>query len=220
VKKPVVNKIYVDLPSKARTIYKKMEKEMFVQLAKHEVEAFNAASMTIKCQQIANGALYVGDSNDQFETIHDSKLEALESVIEEAAGAPVLVAYHFRSDLARLRRAFPKGSVFDADSRTLALWNAGKIPLMFLHPASAGHGLSLQDGGNILAFFGLNWNLEEHMQAIERIGPVRQMQSGHNRPVFVHYIMAKNTIDELILERLETKRDVQDILLEAMKQKT
>ena len=127
------------------------------------------------------------------------------------------MAFNFRSDLARLKRAFPQGRDFDTDPRTIKEWNAGKIPILFVHPASAGHGLSLQDGGNIIAFFGLNWNLEEHIQVIERIGPTRQMQSGHNRPVFVHYIVAKDTIDELVLERLQTKRSVQDILLEAMK---
>ena len=218
VREPIVNKIYVDLPSKARALYKQMENDMFVQLAKHEVEAFNAASMTVKCLQISNGALYVDGA--KYEKIHDAKIEALESVIEEAAGASVLVAYNFKSDLARLLQAFPKGRVFDSKTSALRDWNAGKIRLMFLHPASAAHGLSLQDGGNILVFFGVHWNLEEHMQLIERIGPVRQMQSGYNRPVFVHYILAKNTIDEQVLERLESKRSVQDILLEAMKAKS
>ena len=217
LKEPIVNTISVPLPPAAMKKYKAMEKDMFVQLAKHEVEALNAASMTVKCLQIANGALYVEGSNEKYEEIHTAKIEALDSIIEEAAGAPVLVAFNFRSDVDRLKRAFPQGRDFDTDPRTIKEWNAGKIPILFVHPASAGHGLSLQDGGNIIAFFGLNWNLEEHIQVIERIGPTRQMQSGHNRPVFVHYIVAKDTIDELVLERLQTKRSVQDILLEAMK---
>ena len=91
--------------------------------------------------------------------------------------------------------------------------------MLFAHPASAGHGLNLQHGGNILVFFSINWNLEEHQQIIERIGPIRQAQSGYDRLVFVHYILARNTIDIDILERLESKREVQDILLEALKQK-
>ena len=130
---------------------------------------------------------------------------------------PVLVAYHFRSDLDRLKSAFPRGRVLDKNPKTLREWNAGEIPVMFAHPASAGHGLNLQDGGNILVFFSVNWNLEEHQQIIERIGPVRQIQAGYNRPVFIHYIMAKNTVDGLVKERLRTKREVQDILMEAMK---
>jgi SNF2 family DNA or RNA helicase len=107
----------------------------------------------------------------------------------------------------------------DKNPQTIRDWNAGKIPVLFAHPASAGHGLNLQDGGNILVFFAVNWNLEEHLQIIERIGPTRQMQAGHDRPVFIYRIIAKDTVDELVLERLETKREVQDILMAAMKRK-
>jgi SNF2 family DNA or RNA helicase len=138
-------------------------------------------------------------------------------VVEEAAGAPVLVAYHFKSDLARLQLAFPQGRTLDTDPGTIEAWNLGRIPLLFAHPASAGHGLNLQDGGNILVFFGLNWNLEEHEQIIERIGPTRQAQAGLNRPVYVHRIVARDTVDELVLLRLQTKASVQSVLLDAMK---
>lgn len=219
LKEPIVNKIMVELPSKARMLYREMEKEMFVQIRQHEVEAFNAASMTVKCLQLANGALYVEEGKN-YEEIHQAKIEALKSVIEEANGASVLVAYNFKSDLERLKKAFPKARVLDKDPQTIKDWNTGEIPILLAHPASAGHGLSLQHGGNILAFFGLNWNLEEHLQIIERIGPTRQMQSGYDRPVFIHYVVAKNTIDEQVLERLETKKSVQEILLHAMKAKT
>lgn len=215
----VRNTLFVELPKDARETYKQLQAEMFAQLAEQTVEVFNAAALTNKCLQLANGAVYVGEDSKQWEEVHDAKIKALESVIEEAAGMPVLVAYHFTSDLARLRKAFPRGRHLDSDPKTIADWNAGKIPLLLAHPASAGHGLNLQDGGNILAFFGLNWNLEEHAQIIERIGPTRQAQAGHNRPVYVHYIVAKQTVDELVLARLETKRDVQQVLLDAMKQK-
>jgi len=129
---------------------------------------------------------------------------------------PVLVAYNFKSDLARLKKAFPQGRELDKSPNTLKDWNAGKIPIMFAHPASAGHGLNLQDGGNILVFFSPNWNLEEHLQIIERIGPTRQLQAGYDRPVFIHRIIAKDTVDEIVLARLTSKRKVQDLLLEAM----
>lgn len=218
LREPIVNNIFVELPAKARKLYRAMEKEMFMALESgHEVEAFNAASRTIKCLQIANGAAYVGESNTEWQDLHDVKLQALEDVIEEAAGASVLVAYHFKSDLARLQRTFPQGRVLDADPQTLRDWNAGKIPVLFAHPASAGHGLNLQDGGNILVFFGHWWNLEERLQIVERIGPTRQMQAGHDRPVFIHNIIARDTVDELVMQRIETKREVQDLLLEAMK---
>jgi SNF2 family DNA or RNA helicase len=216
---PIVNEIRVPLPAKARTAYEEMEREMFLQLEGHDIEAFGAAARTIKCLQLANGAAYVGEGNKEYVEVHDAKLQALDSIITEAAGAPVLVAYHFKSDLARLLRAFPQGRPLDADPATVADWNAGRIPVLFAHPASAGHGLNLQDGGNILAFFGHWWDLEQHDQVIERIGPVRQAQAGHDRPVFIHYIVAEDTVDELVMARRDSKREVQDLLLEAMKRR-
>ena len=217
IKEPVINTINVELPKPARKIYDQMEREMFAELSKEkEIAAFNAAAKTMKCLQLANGAVYT-DENGAFEDVHDAKLDALESIIEEAAGMPVLVAYHFKSDLARLQKRFRKGRVLDADPKTIRDWNAGKIPVLFAHPASAGHGLNLQDGSNILAFFSLNWNLEERLQIIERIGPARQAQAGYDRPVFIHNIIAKNTIDELVLTRVEGKRDVVDLIMEAMR---
>ena len=213
----IENTIEVELPATARRHYRELEREMFTVLAGGaEIEAVNAAWRTMKCLQAANGALYT-DQQGAWKELHDAKLDALSSVVEEAAGAPALVAYHFKSDLARLQHAFPQGRALDADPRTIERWNQGRIPLLFVHPASAGHGLNLQDGGNILVFFGLWWDLEAHEQVIERIGPTRQAQAGHNRPVYVHRIVARQTVDELVLRRLQTKASVQQILLEAMK---
>ena len=216
----IENRIEVELPAKALKHYREMQRQMYTEIANGAVaEAVSAAQVSLKCLQIANGAAYVGEAgSQQWEPIHDEKIEALRSIIEEAAGVPVLVAYHFKSDLARLRRAFPEGRELGSDPKTIELWNAGQIPVLFAHPESAGHGLNLQHGGNILAFFGLWWNLEEHEQIIERIGPTRQAQSGYRRPVFVHYIVAKGTVDELVVTRLKTKASVQSLLIEAMKQ--
>lgn len=218
LREPIINNIYVDLPVKARALYRDMEKQMYMQLEGHEVEAFNAAARTMKCLQLANGAAYVDDQGT-WKEVHDAKIQAMESVVEEAGGMPVLCAYHFKSDLARLQKAFPKGRVLDANPATIRDWNAGRIPLLFAHPASAGHGLNLQDGGNILVFFSFWWDLEQRLQIIERIGPTRQLQAGHDRPMFIHNIIARDTVDELVLERVETKREVQDILLDAMKKR-
>lgn len=215
---PVVNTISVDMPPKARRLYDAMEREMFLELNGVEVEAFNAASKTIKCLQLANGAIYTDDTGE-WEQTHDAKLDALDSILEESCGMPVLVAYHFKSDLARLLKRFPQGRHLDADPATITQWNSGQIPVLFAHPASAGHGLSLQDGGNVIVFFGLWWDLEQHMQIIERIGPTRQAQSGYDRPVFVHYITTRDTVDALVLERIRTKRSVQELLLEQMKRR-
>jgi len=219
IAQPITGTVYVDLPAKARRLYDDMEKKLFMQVNGHEIEAFSAAAKSMKCLQLASGACYRMDDTDQWEEVHDVKIQALEDIVEEAAGMPVLVAYHFRSDLARLLKAFPKGRQLDARPQTIRDWNAGKIPVLFAHPASAGHGLNLQDGGNILAFFSHNWNLEEYMQIIERIGPTRQMQAGHNRPMFIYHIVARDTIDEIVMQRRDSKREVQDLLLEACKRR-
>ncbi len=216
LKEPIVTVVPVDLPPAAREAYDDLHKEMVAEINGHQLEAFTAAAKTMKCLQLCNGAIYTDDQGSWTEA-HTEKLQALEEIVEEAAGAPVLVAYHFKSDLARLKKAFPYGRELDKNPKTLADWNKGKIRLLFAHPASAGHGLNMQDGGNILVFFGLNWSLEEHQQIIERIGPVRQMQAGHDRPVFIYHIVARGTVDELVLERLQSKRSIQEILLEAMK---
>lgn len=216
---PIRNTITVELPRKARAMYREMEREMFLQIREHEIEAVHAASRTIKCLQLANGAIYLDRECSAWEPVHDAKIEALESVVEEANGTPVLVAYHFKTDLERLRRAFPQGRVFDDNPATEDAWNEGRIPVMFVHPASGGHGSNLQWGGNIIAFFGHWWNLEERQQVIERIGPIRQFQSGLHRMVYIHDIVAEGTVDEDVILRHETKRSVQDILMCAMKRR-
>lgn len=217
LKEPVVNTIEVELPKAARKVYDAMQKEAFAELRKdRELTAFSAAAKTMKLLQIANGAVYY-DETGAWEEVHQAKLDALESIVEEANGAPVLVAYHFKSDLARLQKRFRSGRVLDADPKTIRDWNAGKIPVLFAHPASAGHGLNLQDGGNIIAFFSLDWNLENRLQIVERIGPARQAQAGHDRPVFVHNIIAKGTVDEMVLARVEGKKDIVDLIMEAMR---
>jgi SNF2 family DNA or RNA helicase len=227
LEEPIVNNIYIELPVKVRKLYQDMEKELFMQFDGHEIEAFNAAAKSQKLLQLASGAVYLDPAIDsdqhprskEWKEVHDVKIQTLEDIVEEAAGAPVLVAYQFRSDLARLLKAFPKGRVLDANASTIKEWNEGKIPVLFAHPASASHGLSLQDGGNILVYFSHDWNLEHRQQIIERIGPVRQMQSGYDRPVFVHNIIARDTIDEMIIERVATKASVQELFLKAMKRR-
>jgi SNF2 family DNA or RNA helicase len=217
LREPIVSPVVVDLPPDARALYRDMEREMFIEIGETGIEAFSAAAKTMKCLQLASGAIYTDAESSRWEVVHDVKLDALESIAEEAAGAPLLVAYQFRSDLARLRQRFPAARVLDQNPQTLRDWNAGRVPMLLAHPKSAGHGLNLQDGGNILALFGHDWNLEEYQQIVERIGPVRQAQAGHDRPVFIYPIVARDTVDEVVMARRETKREVQDLLLEAMK---
>ena len=159
----------------------------------------------------------MGEDNKQWEVIHDEKLDALDDIVEESAGAPVLVAYQFKSSLARLQKRFPQGKVLDTKPGTIEAWNKGKIPVLFVHPASAGHGLNLQDGGNILVYFDHWWNLEERLQVLERIGPTRQMQAGHDRNVWVYNIVAEDTVDEAVIENNETKAGVMETLLNRLR---
>jgi len=223
IKEPIVSIRKVRLSPEVMKRYKKMERDMFTELKDvfsgrlNTIEAANAATKTMKCLQMANGAAYIGTGSNAWTNVHDEKLDELESIVEESMGMPILVAYHFKSDLARLKKRFPQGKELDKNPQTVKDWNAGKIPLLFAHPASAGHGLSLQHGGNIIVFFSVNWNLEEHDQIKERIGPVRQLQSGYDRPAYVYYILAENTIDEVVLERLKTKGEVQNLLMKALK---
>lgn len=227
LKKPIVNNIYVDLSPSARKMYKAMEDEMYLEIGDRSTEAFGAASRTQKCLQLANGAIYVdplADGEDhprakEWRHIHDGKIEALESIVHETMGAPLMVCYEFKSDLARLIKAFPKGRVLKTEKDEND-FKAGKIPMLFLHPKSGGHGIDgFQYACHHIVFFGHNWALGQRQQVIERIGPVRQMQAGIERLVFIHNIIARNTVDELVLERHETKRETQDILLDACKRR-
>jgi SNF2 family DNA or RNA helicase len=218
LEEPIVNKIYVEMPPAAKIMYKQMEKQFFMELESgQQIEALNAAAKSMKLLQVASGAAYTEGSNDQWEVLHDEKLDALEEIVEESGGMPVLVAYNFRSDLVRLKKRFPDG-VDLAEKGGLQRAQAGEGRVWFAHPASVGHGVDgLQYHSNIMVFFGYSWSLENYLQFIERIGPTRQFQAGFKRPVFMHLILAADTIDELVIERLHSKREVQDILLEALK---
>lgn len=216
---PIHSIVKVELDPRARKAYDQMEKTLFLEIEGNEVEAMNAASKTMKCLQLANGAIYT-DADGNWSEVHAAKLEALDDIIEEANGMPVLVAYQFQSDLARLLKAFPKGRVLKTE-KDEDDFKAGRIPVLFAHPASAGHGIDgFQRATNIIVFFGHWWDLEQRQQIIERIGPVRQLQSGMNRPVFIYDIVAAGTVDELVMVRHETKREVQDILLEALAERS
>ena len=227
LKEPIVNNIYLDLPTKARKLYKDMEDKYFMEIEGHGIEAFNGAAKSQKLLQIASGAVYldprVDDDNHplarEWREAHDVKMQALDEIIEEASGAPVLVSFYFRSDLARLQKAFPDGC--DLGTRDgLRDFKTGRFRVGFGHPASIGHGVDgLQNVCNTMVNFSQSWNLENRLQFLERIGPVRQLQAGFDRPVFVHNLLARDTMDELVMARVETKAEVQTILLNAMKRR-
>lgn len=214
----VPNVIDVALPDELRADYKHLEDQFFLALEGHVIEAANSAVLGNKLSQFTQGVLYT-DKKQSWKEIHKIKLDALRELSDEV-NAPMLLAYHFEFDKQRLLKAF-KGSVaFDGTRKMIEAFGKGHIQHLVLHPGSAGHGIEgLQDGSDTLAFFGYDWSLENHDQVIERIGPTRQLQSGHPRPVFCHYIAMQNTIDTRKLERLIEKKTVQEILLNAMKQR-
>lgn len=218
LKDPIVTAVKVKLPESARKIYKQLEKELFAQLNELEhVEVFNAAALTNKCLQLANGAVYT--KYPEWVPVHDEKLEALRSIEAESGGMPLFVAYTFKSDVARIKKAFPK-AVELRTKEGMAAFRAGDAPMGLAHEKSMGHGIDgLQNVTNILVRYGHSWNLGERMQMLERIGPMRQMQAELDRPVFVYDIIAEKTIDETVIEAHVAKRSVQDALLNAMKRR-
>ncbi len=222
IKDPIVVPVYVDLPPEARKKYREMERDMLTQIQGHDIEAFAAAAKIIKCQQLANGAIYTG-SDEQIERdvshwveAHEEKLDALESIIEENDGEPILVAYHFKPDLARLKKRFPDGRHISTKADEDA-FKRGEIPLAFVHPQSIGHGVDgFQNVCHIIVFFALTFDLDPNDQIIERVGPMRQMQAGFDREVLVYQIIARDTIDETVAERLVEKRGVLDATMDAL----
>lgn len=216
IKAPIETDVWVTLPPAARAQFQTMAKQFFADMVEGRVTASTSAVKSNKLLQLANGAIYYEEN--RWSWVHDEKIAALESIIEEAGGAPVLVAYSFRSDLERLRKAFPASRVLErTDESVVHDWNAGRVPLLFAHPKSAGHGLNLQHGGNILVYFGQDWNLEDHEQILERLGPTRQKQSGYDRPVYVYYIMARETLDATVRSRRDGKLAVVTALMQALK---
>ena len=209
----VMNEVCVDLSEKERGMYDQLKKEMVLSLKDEEIDALNAASLSNKLCQMANGAIYGEDTGEVrcVHHIHDRKLDALEDLIEAANGKPVLVAYWFKHDLARIQKRFTVREIKTPDD--IRAWNEGRIPVAIIHPASAGHGLNLQSGGSTLIWFGLTWSLELYQQTNARLW--RQGQTAET--VIIHHIITRNTIDEQIMVALNRKDKTQAALIDAVK---
>lgn len=204
----------VQLSDNEENRYDELKQDLVLQLPNGDITAANAAALTGKLCQMANGAIYTDDGNTI--TIHDRKLEALEDIIEAAGGKPLLVAYWFKHDLARITERLQKlhipFSKLDS-AESIKRWNDGELPVALVHPASAGHGLNLQSGGSCIVWFGLTWSLELYQQTNARLW--RQGQSA--KTVVVQHIVTKGTIDERILKVLSKKDSTQAALIEAVK---
>ena len=205
----IINEVTVDLDRNERNTYETLRKEMVVQISEQEeIDAVNAASLSGKLLQMANGAVY--DEDKRVLRIHDKKLDALEDLIEAANGKPVLIAYWFKHDLERIKERFNVREILD--DQDIRDWNNGKIDVAVIHPASAGHGLNLQSGGSTMIWFGLTWSLELYEQANARL-----YRQGQKETVVIHHIITKGTIDEDVMQALRRKEKMQSALIDAVK---
>ena len=204
----IINEVPVALSEKEWSVYQALKEDMVVDLKDEEIDAVNAAALSGKLLQMANGAVY----NEEKEVIHihDRKLDALEDLIEGANGKPVLVAYWYNHDLQRIKERFSVREI--KTSQDIKDWNNGNIPVAVIHPASAGHGLNIQFGGSTIIWFGLTWSLELYQQTNARL-----WRQGQQRTVVIHHIIAKDTIDEDVMKALRKKEKIQSALIDSVK---
>ena len=203
----------VQLSDAERKLYDQLKKDLIIPLEDGDIDAANAASLSNKLLQMSNGAVY--DENGDARIIHGSKLEMLEDLIEAANGQPVLIAYWFKHDRQRILEYLTAAGYAPRDireSQDIKDWNAGKIPVALIHPAGAGHGLNIQEGGHILIWFGLTWSLELYQQTNARL-----WRQGQKKTVTIHHIVTKDTVDEDVLAALASKDVTQEKLIAAVK---
>lgn len=204
--KLINNNIFVEMTDKEKAIYKKLEHDAVVTIGDNEITAINAATIGNKLMQLANGAVYTEDKD--IVNIHNHKLEALKEISEDNR---LLVFYNYKHDLDKLKSEFKDARVLTDDNDVID-WNLGKIKMLLAHPASAAYGLNLQQGGNIIVWYGLNWSLELYQQANARL-----YRQGQEKPVIIHHLLTKGTIDEHIIKVLQQKEKRQNELLGALK---
>ena len=210
----VNTKYMVHLSEKEKKKYEDMKAELVLELPEGEITAANAASLSGKLSQMANGAVYADD--ESILAIHDRKLDALEDIIESANGKPLLIAYWFKHDLIRIEQRLAEKKIpfqkLDSDA-SMKKWNKGELPVALIHPASAGHGLNLQSGGSTLVWFGITWSLELYQQTVARL----YRQGQNSRTVTVIHILTQGTVDEKIMKALAEKDSTQSALIDAVK---
>lgn len=215
---PHMSTVPVYLDSKAEAQYREMQKHMVIELMRDgetdEVIAVNKAVLQSKLQQLASGEIYIVDEDTEEKTVHhlhSAKLEALESLVEEAAGTPLLVAYAFKHERDAILKKFKGARELDDDPNIVRDWNNGRIPMLVGHPASMGHGLNLQKGSHIAVWYGLSWSLELYQQFNKRLD-----RTGQKNRVIIHHLVCKNSVDENIMKALARKDATQSALTDAV----
>ena len=201
---------WVTLSDSDMDSYKEFEKEFILALEADDITAVSAGVLANKLLQFANGSVY--DENKKQHDIHNAKIDALKEIVEDNPGENFFVAYNYKSDLARIQKAFPKAVTLSRGGKELDEWNAGKVKMLLAHPASAGHGLNAQYGGSAIVWFGLNWSLELYQQFNARLH-----RQGQTKPVRVMHIAASGTIDERVIAAIEGKAKTQKELLDHIK---
>lgn len=232
---PLIHKtIGIELPPKARELYKELKTDLVLQFDQGDVSPANAGVLSSKLRQVANGCVYLDDDGlveidrgsdsvtkkvRTIEVVHNAKVQAVRELVNELNGQPLMVAYEFRHDLSALQKEFGgkvpvlgAGTTPTRGKKITAAWNRGRLPLLFAHPQSAGHGLNLQEGGSNICWYSIPWNLEHYGQLI-----ARQWRQGQTKPVFVHHLVARNTIDVHVTQVLQEKDVDQKALLNALK---
>ena len=204
----VISNYKVEMSDNEKKQYDEMKKNLICKIKDGEITVSNAGSLSNKLSQFANGAVY--DDEQNIVEIHSRKLDALEDIIESMNGKPLLVAYWYKHDLQRIKQRFDVKEI--KTGKDIADWNKGKIPVALIHPASAGHGLNLQQGGSTIVWFGLTWSLELYQQTNGRL-----YRQGQKNTVVIQHIVTKGSIDEQILMALERKNKTQEDLIEAVK---
>lgn len=200
----------VTLDGRTKKLYKELEKNFILKLGDDTITAFNAAALANKLLQFCNGVMY--DEEGQEVEVHDGKIEALKELIEQNPNENLLVAYNYKSDLRRLREAFPEAVLIGEHDNTIEKWNHGEIKILLAHPASAGHGLNLQAGGSTVVWFGLNWSLEFYEQFNGRL-----WRQGQKHTTRIVHLVTEGGIDERVLSVLGDKAKTQNDLIEKMK---
>jgi SNF2 family DNA or RNA helicase len=215
----LLNRVYVELPKAVKKRYKELENELLIEFSNDDqVSATNAAVAVGKCQQIANGAIYLDDTDREYKVLHDEKIDALDELLEGLNGKPCIVGYHFNHDLLRLQKYLPNAPYIGSGvspkemQKIINQWNAGDIPVLLAHPQSAGHGLNLQGTGHAVIWFSNTWSLEIYDQFVRRL-----WRQGQKNNIVVHQIIAKDTIDEAIVAAINTKDKSQQALMNAVR---
>ena len=209
----IYDDVPIDLDTKSKKQYEELEKKMVLSLGTTEIDVASAAALSGKLLQLSNGAIY--DENRKVHEVHDCKIERFVELIEQLNRKPALVFYNFKHDLERIKKALAKSKLKVVELKTPEdekEWNKGNIDILLAHPASAAYGLNLQDGGNHVVWFGLNWSLELYQQANKRLH-----RQGQKEKVIIHHLITKGTRDEDVMRAIENKGNIQEELLQSLK---